>query len=81
MTNDCIAQARLYHAAADDGLLSAVTGGGRGNGGEGVKGVEGVELLRSQADPHPQPPLPSETGEGAVQPVQKREFRHAKLQP
>jgi hypothetical protein len=40
MTDDCIAQARLYHAAADDGLLSAVTGDGRVNGGEGVKGVE-----------------------------------------
>ena len=53
MTNDCIVQARLYHAASDGGLPSAVTGGGRVNGGEGVKGVEGVELLGSRRTPYP----------------------------
>jgi len=52
MTDDCIAQARLYHVASEGGLVSAVAGGDGVEGVEGVEDVKGVELLRSRAEQH-----------------------------
>jgi hypothetical protein len=89
ITDDCIAQGRLYHFAPEGGRAGAMA--------REPKVVKVLKVLNfwgagrsniftfAADDPHPQPPPtswvpgPSETGEEAFQPAQNRELGHAKL--